>query len=669
MAAAVSASAVLCAVMVPTTASGAAVPAALPGPLDGITQLPLTGPDGQRSDFQPAGLDPDRLVTVMLEVAGEPVAGAQAQALDAGGELPDSQRAALRSWLERRQAPIREAVEELDGRVLAAMQDAYNGVKASLPHSALSRVAALPDVVAVHAVPTVERTNDDSVPFLDIPQEVWEDLGATGEGVTVGIIDSGIDYTHAAFGGPGTAEAYAANDPAVVEEGTFPTAKVVGGHDFVGDAYDPGAGPTDPASVPAPDPDPLDCDGHGTHVAGTAAGMGVLTDGSTYTGPYDASTHDVDFEVGPGVAPQALLYALKVFGCEGGTDVVAEAVDWAVAHDLDVINLSLGSDFSALGDAGVAAIDNAARAGTVPVLAAGNSGDITYIVGSPGTAERALSVAALDTVASYPAALLTAGDTELQLQVSNAVDIPDPATGPLVVLDDDPATPADESLGCAAADYADLEDGAVVVTVRGVCPRVDRAILGQEAGAAAVVMVNDSGLPPIEGPIAGVTIPFLGATPEQGEQLAALDGEQATVTASDPLPNPGFRRSAGFSSAGPALTGDTAKPDVAAPGVSIVSAAVGTGTGGRTSSGTSMASPTSRGSPHCCARPGPGWRSTRSRQRSSPRPTPRARRATAPCASAPAWSTPTRRSAPPWWPSATRGRRACPSASGSPSAR
>ena len=100
--------------------------------------------------------------------------------------------------------------------------------------------------------------------------------------------------------------------------------------------------------IPAPDPDPLDCNGHGSHVAGTAAGFGVKSDHTTYTGPYNSTTYSTSFGIGPGVAPKAKLVSLKVFGCDGGTNVLTDALEWVGTYNathadaIDVVNMSIG---------------------------------------------------------------------------------------------------------------------------------------------------------------------------------------------------------------------------------------------------------------------------------------------------------------------------------------
>ena len=114
------------------------------------------------------------------------------------------------------------------------------------------------------------------VPLIGAP-EVWAGVdGVHGEGIKVAVIDTGIDYTHADFGGPGTAAATRPRTPprrSAADPSLFGPAapKVKGGIDLVGDNYN--ADHSDPAtSRPHPDPNPLDCNGHGSHVAGTAAG-------------------------------------------------------------------------------------------------------------------------------------------------------------------------------------------------------------------------------------------------------------------------------------------------------------------------------------------------------------------------------------------------------------
>jgi len=221
----------------------------------------------------------------------------------------------------------------------------------------------------------------------------------TGLGQTIAIIDSGIDYTHEDFGGAGD---FLNNDPNIVESGSFPTARVVGGYDFVGPDYDPFS--QDPEKrIPRPDLDPLPISGvfdHGTSAAGAAAGNG-------YVGEKLFSPEEGDIPVGSGVAPEAGLFALKVVSGNNGraeNSLLAEAINFAMdpngdgdhADAVDVINLSYGSAFGHEGDVLSVAIKNAIDSGIVVVKSAGNAGDIPYVVDTQPTVEGLISVAATE---------------------------------------------------------------------------------------------------------------------------------------------------------------------------------------------------------------------------------------------------------------------------------
>src|SRR5262249_49931739 len=115
----------------------------------------------------------------------------------------------------------------------------------------------------------------------------------------------------------------------------------------------------------------------------------------TYVGTYDATHPDMSMlKIPPGFAPQALLFPVRVFGCAGSTNVVTEAIDWAIANHMDVINMSLGANESYADDPDAVAASNAADMGIIVCSAAGNAGDSYYIHSSPASASGTLSVAA-----------------------------------------------------------------------------------------------------------------------------------------------------------------------------------------------------------------------------------------------------------------------------------
>jgi subtilisin family serine protease len=242
----------------------------------------------------------------------------------------------------------------------------FFGVRLTVASGKLSEITSLPYVKAVHYDHEVKATLEKSIPQIGA-DKIWETYGNQGEGIKVGIIDSGIDYMHPALGG-----------------GFGASFKVVDGYDFVN-----------------LDSDPVDDNGHGTHVAGIV------------------SANSLELK---GVAPKSILYAYKVLDENGHgleSDIISAIErtvdpndDGDMSDKLDVVNMSLGSDGGNPNDASSIAVNNASKLGVVFVIAAGNSGYRTPVegkennyfyngsasIGSPGTAELAITVGAVDSV-------------------------------------------------------------------------------------------------------------------------------------------------------------------------------------------------------------------------------------------------------------------------------
>src|SRR2546428_4225064 len=329
-------------------------------------------------------------------------------------------------------------MEAMGGTVVAKLQHAINGIKVRATRDQLASLAALPGVVGIKPVLIYKPVNAVSVPFIGAPA-VWGGSPVFhGEHIKLAILDTGADYTHANFGGPGTVAAFNdafANSTKPANPALFgPNApKVKGGTDLVGDNYNA----SDPKNnTPVPDDNPLACNGHGSHVAGTAAGFGVKDDGTTFRGPYDANTPNVKFRIGPGVAPLADVYAVRVFGCVGSTDVVVEAIDWAVEHGMQIISMSLGADFGPEDTADAEASEQAAEAGLIVVAAAGNAGQSPYFLGSPAAGDKTLAAAAVGSTAKFPGAAVTLNTgTKLSTPNNNAAAVPSASLSIFVLPD------------------------------------------------------------------------------------------------------------------------------------------------------------------------------------------------------------------------------------------
>src|SRR3984885_1207304 len=190
---------------------------------------------------QPLSLLAKERVKVVVTMDAESVA--EVRARTAGHVISQQDHEAIHAQIARQHAALEPMIAARGGRVLAHYQDALNGMKVQIARGEVPGLSNLPGVVQVVGVPKYKIENVVSVPFIGAP-EVWQGVpGFRGEHVKIAVLDTGIDYTHANFGGPGTVAAFAAaaaTSTAPADPKLFgPNApKVKGGTDLVGDAYD-----------------------------------------------------------------------------------------------------------------------------------------------------------------------------------------------------------------------------------------------------------------------------------------------------------------------------------------------------------------------------------------------------------------------------------------------
>ena len=311
-------------------------------------------------------------------------------------------------------------------------------------------------------------------------------------------------------------------------------------------------------------------------------------------------------DLGPGVAPGAKLYALKVFGCAGSTAVTSQAIEWAMdpngdgdmSDHLDVINMSLGSTFGDPNDPTAITTVNATKVGIIVATSAGNSGDVSYVTGSPGTATEAISTAATTPGGrisalfdvNSPAALAGA---KLAVEGTSPVRMADSAA---ITSDLAAVVPAN---GCTTLTNPEAVAGKIALVIRGGCSFAAKSASAEAAGALAMVVYNDG---TAANRIAPITMGGLGDATIASVMISFTDGN-AIATSEDTTngtlsagESPFLADAiAGFSSRGPGAGGSRFKPDLSNPGVQIVSSLSGSGVGGASFNGTSMASPHTAG--------------------------------------------------------------------------
>lgn len=477
-----------------------------------------------------------------------------------------------------------------------------HAVSLELSPDEAARIATLPGIAAVEPVAVQQLQTYRGPSFVGAPA-VWDGsavpggIGTRGEGVRIGVIDSGADAAHPSFADDASC-GFAPDHPKLV-------------------AHDCNA--SDGVRCTGIDPRPDEGIGHGMHVASTAAGNRLVADvvpapllpaGTTLTG----------------VAPCASVVSYKACGAEGCySDVLLAAVQHAIADELDVINFSIGPRCGG-GDPWNDGTDfrAAVAAGTAVIAAAGNtSADCADPVGRASNLGPWLTTVAASTHDMLLGPVLEITGPGVPADVLRGVGlVPGSATLPTASTSDFTGRslrlPLDNPTGCndSGGIEAGFFDGAVALLQRGACNFSEKIVNAAAAGADFIVIVNNvestlsmdtTGAP---ADVAAFSVPSLAASnalldfarhPSQG---LALPGD---VFIDDferrPEAIATYRRQdlidrqpdviGDFSLRGPipAPFANLAKPDIAAPGVGIYAASDPASGDYEIISGTSMASP------------------------------------------------------------------------------
>lgn len=486
--------------------------------------------------------------------------------------------AKYRSDLAAQQNKMAVSLASVGAEELARVQVAHNAIAVRVDASQLGQLALIPGVARVRPVINYEMDLSETVPYVG--GAAVQATGTDGTGITVAVLDSGIDYTHRNLGGEGTLTAYAAahggaaGDPlSTTLDGLFPTAKVIGGFDFVGEAW-PTFGPL------AEDPDPIDFQGHGTHVSDIIAGKSA--DG-----------------LHVGMAPGAKLLGIRVCSavatsCSGVA--LLQAVDFALdpnndgnlSDAADIIHLSLGSDYGQIEDDLTAALEAAVDLGIVVVASAGNGSNKPYVVGSPSIGPGILSVAqtqvpsakAIPLVVNSPASIAgTYGNTSTVEWAPIGAGV----TGDVVYI----------GRGCPGDALLANPTGKVALIDRGVCGVSLKVDVAADAGATGVLIGLIAPGDAVSFSFGGgdTFVPTLVIQQSLSSAIKARLAAAETVNVSmSPTAAISLVGSmASTSSRGPSVL-QTIKPEIGAPGASV-SAQVGTGDGETAFGGTSGAAP------------------------------------------------------------------------------
>ncbi|AZG72011.1 S8 family serine peptidase [Shewanella livingstonensis] len=463
--------------------------------------------------------------------------------------------------IKQSQSRVLSAIESLgaDIQVVGQTSNLVNSILVKADKNQLMALLNNSEVADILPIYDYELDVADSADYIGATAVIEAGI-ASGKGQKVAVLDTGVDYTHKALGGSGLIADYQAAVAAKADMPNWPQGKVAGGYDFINN-----------------DPNPIDVDtNHGTHVS-----------------------HSV-----VGIAPDVELYVYSVCnsGCPGLAQLNAlEAAmdpngDGDITDRVNTVNMSLGGDFGdTKGGAVQELIDEMVELGVNLVISAGNDGATPFVVGGPSTSVNALSVGAM-THPTTPVGKIdaTAAGVELtavaaSFNTTNTYSF-DSTTAKLVV-------PTTNLNGCTAfASDVDFT-GLIPIIDRGACNFTSKVLNAQAKGAPFVIVANNAagaGASAMGGSDPLVTIPSVMISKEEGDALKAeiAKGDVAFSITSVEVTTAGAI--ATFTSRGPSIAG-TLKPEITAPGTSIMTAHPGLGDGLSPISGTSFSSPITAG--------------------------------------------------------------------------
>ncbi|GLZ82108.1 hypothetical protein Afil01_69150 [Actinorhabdospora filicis] len=592
---------------------GARTPVALSLTTAAVTAFALVGTGSAQADPGIPGTSPEYSAgTYIVALAGAPAASynggisGYAATKPDGGEKFDKNDPAVKAYtglLARNRDAVLDKVPGAD--TVYTFDTTFNGMAVTLTAKEAATMAKTNGVVGMWKDEARGKDTVDTPTFLGLSGSngVWQSqfsgVENAGEGVVVGVIDTGFWPENAAFGPlakPWSAEAEEAlrqNFTGTCDTGVDTPERNIECNDKVIAAryFEDGIRKSNTPPIAGEFRSPRDYGGHGSHTASTAAGNNGV----------DASIDGVSVGKISGMAPAARLSVYKACwetidpdACAVTSDLVA-AIEQATNDGVDVINYSISGSKNSVVDPVEMAFYQAAAAGIFVAASAGNSG--------PGASTVAHNSPWLTTVAASShdrdfAATAVLGDGQKLAGAGRGAALP---SAPVVLSKDiaaPGANPSDANL-CAIGSLDPAKAaGKIVACQRGVVARTDKSIAVKNAGGVGMIQFNvPGGAADIAADFQAVPSVHLDAT--NGQKLLAYLSSTATPTASLEAGVQYKKRApemGSFSSAGPAIAGggDLLKPDITAPGVDVIAAVSPAGNNGnnfQSYQGTSMSSP------------------------------------------------------------------------------